>query len=139
MKTGIVVVVHGQYGQPLLEVADEIVGPMGLVLIAFTPGMDLSLFKGMISNAFTTQDQGQGVLLLTDICGSTPANICLKIVESHHGSEIITGINLAMLLKLSTCDRHLSPSALADELRKTSQKSIQLGSEIIHRGGSCHD
>jgi mannose/fructose-specific phosphotransferase system component IIA len=84
------------------------------------------------------QQQG-GVLLLTDLCGSTPANICLEIAKEHAHCELVTGLSLAMLIKLATCDRHQEPRVLAEALSLTGKKSILLGSELQRNEARCGD
>jgi len=133
MKTGVVMVVHGGYGAPLLEAAQQLVGPIDLTLVEARFGEPPGELRGRIAQAVAGADQGQGVLLITDLCGSTPANICQAQGQVHGGSELVGGLNLAMLIKLSTCDRGRPAHALAEELRGTGVRSIQLGSDLPQR------
>jgi mannose PTS system EIIA component len=137
--TGAVLVVHGDYGAPLLNAAERIVGSLSLTAVEVSPEEEIGGLRARISLAMREQDSGSGVLLLTDLCGSTPANLCLSLLDEHPGSEILTGVNLAMLVKLSTCDRFLPASALVEELKGTSQRSIQIGRDLLRKGGSCGD
>jgi mannose/fructose-specific phosphotransferase system component IIA len=139
MKTGVVLVVHGAYGAPLIDAGKQLLGSLDLSLIEVTAGMRPAEIREQIHRAAAEQGSGQGILFVTDICGSTPANICLQLLGEHSGSELVTGVNLPMLVKLSTCDRGLLASTLAQELRRTAQRSIQLGSELLHKGATCGD
>jgi mannose/fructose-specific phosphotransferase system component IIA len=139
MSTGVVLVVNGHYAAQLRAAAEALVGPLDLAIAVVEQDVraGASEMRQRVSEAVTQQDHGQGILFLTDLCGSTPANICLSFLAEKTGSELITGLNLAMLIKLSTCDRQLAAGALAAELHRTSQRSIKLGSEIIAKGGCC--
>lgn len=139
VRTPILMVTHGTYGTALLQEAETLIGSLEVVTINVQQGEDSRILNQNISDTAKKIDLGQGILFLTDICGSTPANICLKLLQEHQGSEMITGLNLAMLIKLSTCDRKLEASALAQELRKTAQRSVRLGTELLQKGGRCSD
>lgn len=134
-QTGIVIVVHGEYGEPLLLAAEAIVGgPLGVALVEAPPAADLEVLRRRIAAALHEQDTGQGALMLVDVCGSTPANLCQQAVETHPGSEILTGLSLPMLVKLATCDRRQPAVELAARLRESSQHSVQLGSDLLRKG-----
>ncbi len=139
MKTAVVLVVHGGYGAPLREAARQLLGTLELSLIEVSPGMRPAEIRERIQREMAGPGAQEEILFLTDLCGSTPANICLQLLSERPGSELLTGVSLPMLMKLSTCDRSLSASDLAQELRRTAQRSVQLGSELLHKGATCSD
>jgi PTS system mannose-specific IIA component len=134
-QTGIIVVVHGEYGGPLLRAAEAIVGgPLGVALVEAPPSAEVEVLRQRISDALGDVDGGQGALVLVDLCGSTPANLCQQAVELHPGSEILTGLSLPMLVKLATCDRREPAAELAGKLRESSHRSVQIGSDLLRKG-----
>lgn len=140
-QTGVLVVVHGDYGRPLVAAAEGLVGALRLQVTHVTPGQGRAQLRRDLEREIAAQDRGEGVLVLTDLCGSTPANICAELLAERQGSELVTGLNLAMLLKLSTCDRAREARGLARELIASSQRSIIIGSALRAGtdGGSCGD
>ena len=75
-------------------------------------------------------DDGAGVLLLVDVYGSTPFNVAMTMADGTHSAEVVSGVNLPMLLKVATLDRcTLSPAALAAELQECGRRSIRIGSD----------
>jgi mannose PTS system EIIA component len=132
--TGVVIVVHGEYGAPLLRAAEELVGPIGAALVEVPLTVTVEELRGRVEQAVREHDQGQGALVLTDLCGSTPANVCQQVLAAAEGSELVTGVNLPMLVKLSTCDRRQPARKLAADLRRSAQQSVRVGSDLSKGG-----
>ncbi len=134
MRTGVLAVVHGRYGRPLVEAAERLVGPLEILVIEVTDDQAKEEVCRLISDGVKERDRGQGVLVIADLGGSTPANACLSSVRGRSGSEVITGLNLPMLIKLSTCDREQTAPELARLICQTAQRSIQIGVDLQHLG-----
>jgi PTS system mannose-specific IIA component len=77
-------------------------------------------------------DEGQGVLILTDMYGGTPSNISLSLLEEKK-IEVITGVNLPMLLKLATYHNEMDVEALAVFITDYGQRNINLASEVLKK------
>jgi PTS system mannose-specific IIA component len=77
-------------------------------------------------------DAGQGILILTDMYGGTPSNISLSFLEEKR-IEVITGVNLPMLLKLATYQNDMGLEALAAFITDYGQKNINLASEVLKK------
>jgi len=135
LQTGVLLVVNGDYGRALVDAAEVVVGELGIVVVMVCAADHRSALERRILRAVEQVDEGAAVLLLTDLCGSTPANVCLVVAE-HPSCEVVAGVNLAMLLKLSTCDRRRSAAELALELKNTGQRSVVTGAELRKTGGS---
>lgn len=129
------VVVHGDYGGPLVAAAEAIVGPLDVGITTVCPEGDPEDVRRRITLGIRRHDRGRGVLLLTDLCGSTPANVCQLVVADREDCEMLTGLNLPMLLKLSTCDRTLDARTLAQELETSSRRSIMVGTGLGQGSG----
>lgn len=99
---GVVVASHGEVAGALVEAAAAMLGPLDRIqAVTVTAGSDLSDTRAGVRAAIHQVDGGEGVLVLCDLLGGTPSNICLSI---DHGTrvEVLTGVNLPMLLKSAT-------------------------------------
>ncbi len=98
--TGLVLVTHGQIGQSLLDVAEFILD-QSLAEVGFVSFRQSSMEhtgEAEIRRAIETANQGQGVLVLTDIGGASPFNQVASLIPSC-AAELVTGLNLAMLIR----------------------------------------
>jgi PTS system mannose-specific IIA component len=97
---GILLITHGELGKSLIECATHVLGDKPLFLESLSIENDCtheSMFK-QISERINLLDQGDGVLILTDIFGATPCNIITKIIKPGKVSAI-AGVNLSMLIR----------------------------------------
>jgi len=130
---GIVIVTHLKLGEELLAVAELIVGKLKqFQAVSINPKEEVEEIKERISEAIRRVDKGKGILILTDMFGGTPSNICLSFLGEWK-IEVITGVNLPMLLKLSTYEGEEDLAELADFIRTYGQKNINLASEILKK------
>ena len=96
----ILLITHGELGKSLIECATHVLGDNPLFLESLSIENDCtheSMFK-QISERINLLDQGNGVLILTDIFGATPCNIITKIIKPGKVSAI-AGVNLSMLIR----------------------------------------
>jgi PTS system ascorbate-specific IIA component len=96
----ILIITHGELGKSLIECATHVLGDKPLFLESLSIENDCtheSMFK-QISERINLLDQGDGVLILTDIFGATPCNIITKIIKPGKVSAI-AGVNLSMLIR----------------------------------------
>ncbi len=130
---GIVIVTHLKLGEELLAVAELIVGKTEqFQAVSINPKDGVEEIKEKISEAIRRVDRGKGILILTDMFGGTPSNICLSFLEEWK-IEVITGVNLPMLLKLSTYEEERNLDELAEFIKTYGQKNINLASEILKK------
>ena len=130
---GIVIVTHLKLGEELLAVAELIVGRLKqFQAVSINPEEGVEEIRERISEAIRRVDKGKGILILTDMFGGTPSNICLAFLEEWK-IEVITGVNLPMLLKLATSEEEKDLAELADFIRTYGQKNINLASEILKK------
>ena len=127
---GVVVATHGRLAEELLRTAEQVVGPLPRVkavgVVAEQPDSE-----GLVSRAIDEMEQGQGVLVLTDLFGGSPTNLCLGCLSSRH-VEVITGVNLPMLLKLSSMRKDsVTLESLARDIAQMAQESIFLVSQKL--------
>ena len=128
---GILIVTHGKLAQELVETTRIIVGKNveNIVPITVDWNDDMSDIQKTISSAISKVDQGNGVLILTDMFGGTPSNISLSFLSEK--VEIITGVNLPMLIKIVNVGDRYSLKELAQMIHEQGKKSIYLASEIL--------
>ena len=128
---GILIVTHGKLAQELVETTRIIVGKNveNIVPITVDWNDDMSDIQKTISSAISKVDQGNGVLILTDMFGGTPSNISLSFLSDK--VEIITGVNLPMLIKIVNVGDRYTLKELAQMIHEQGKKSIYLASEIL--------
>ena len=96
---GLVLVTHGQLAKQFVEAMEHVVGPQAQVIsISIGPDDDMERRRNDILEAVDAVDQGDGVILLTDMFGGTPSNLAISIMDKAK-VEVIAGINLPMLTK----------------------------------------
>jgi mannose PTS system EIIA component len=131
---GVVVATHGKLAEEMIRTAEAVVGPLEQVaavsVVATSPDM-----RGDLKEAIQRVDQGEGVLLLTDLLGGSPTNLCVSFLTERK-VEVVTGINLPMLLKLSGMRASGKPIAqIAHDLAEAGQRSIGHVSESLRSLG----
>lgn len=99
---GIIVVAHADYGSVLLRTAEFILGPLSdCTSISVDIGQEVPETIRRLKEAAGRLDKGAGVIILTDMFGGTPTNLALSLLSSHN-VEVVTGVNLPMVLKVFT-------------------------------------
>ena len=123
-KIGGVIVSHGQVANELLSAAETVVGDISHVT-AVSIGWhdDVEMAKDQVERAIKSVSQGSGVIVLTDMFGGTPTNIAAMFMEPGQ-VEIVTGVNLPMVLKLSSNTKELTLSELASEVESQGKQAI---------------
>jgi mannose PTS system EIIA component len=132
MKVGVVVVTHGQLATELVNSVEMIVGDLPHVA-AVSIGWhdDADRAREEISQAIARVDNEElvGVLVLTDMFGGTPTNLAVTLVTSR--VEVITGVNLPMLLKLARPQKPTDLASLARDMREHGRNAIWVASELL--------
>ena len=95
-QVGIIVVAHADYGSAMLRTAEFILGTLS---DCTSISVDIAQ---EVPETVRRLDDAAGVIILTDMFGGTPTNLALSLLGSHH-VEVVTGVNLPMLLKVFTC------------------------------------
>lgn len=97
---GVVIVAHGDLAQQLLAATEHVVGEqIGMRAIGISANHDRAAKQHEICQAADSVDQGQGVVIVTDLHGGSPSNLSLKACEPRN-RRIVSGANLPMLIKL---------------------------------------
>ena len=127
---GVVVAAHGKLAEELLRTAEAVVGQLAEVRTVNVLASDPEM-RHKIEEAIRAADGGEGVLLLTDLLGGSPTQLCLSFLDERK-VEVVTGVNLPMLLKLVTLRASGKPiGQLAREVAEAGQKAIGHASELL--------
>jgi PTS system mannose-specific IIA component len=128
---GGLVVTHGQLGQELVAAAETIVGG-GVQIAAVSIGWDDDVAESQrkIEEAVRAVDKGKGVIILTDMFGGTPSNLALPLLKKGE-LEIVTGVNLPMIIKVANQSANDSLPDLASRVKQQGQKHISIASELL--------
>ncbi|MBE0556247.1 MAG: PTS fructose transporter subunit IIA [Proteobacteria bacterium] len=130
---GVLITTHGNLGNELIKAAELIRGSLkGIVHVSVDQTKGVEDLKKEISTAIKKLDQGQGVLILTDLFGGTPSNISLSFLKEGK-VEVITGVNLPMLLKLPDIREGMQLKEFARSIKDYGIKNISLASEILSK------
>lgn len=124
---------HGNLGNELIHAAELIKGPLKDVMhVCVEQNKGVEDVKKEISNAIKKLDKGKGVLILTDLFGGTPSNISLSFMKEGK-VEVLTGVNLPMLLKVSDIKAETTLNEFATFIKDYGKKNISLASEILSK------
>ena len=131
MKIGVVLVTHYQIGKEFLHAVRLIVpNTPDFLTVSIDPKQSVDEMRQLIERALKQADRGAGVLVLTDMFGGTPSNMSLSFVEET-GVEVVTGLNLPMLIKLATLTEDKTLEELATFIKSYGQRNISVASEIL--------
>ena len=129
---GVVVATHGRLAEELIRTAEGVVGALDRVAPASVDAKSSDV-RASVKDAIRAVDAGEGVLLLTDLPGGSPTNVCLSFLAERK-VEVITGVNLPMLLKVAALRSSGKPiQVIADELAEGARNSIGHVSEQLRR------
>jgi PTS system mannose-specific IIA component len=135
MKVGVVVVTHGQLATELVNSAEMIVGDLPhFIAVSLGWHDDVDHQREEIGRAIErvrmSAGDDAGVLVLSDMFGGTPANLAVTFVSPK--VEVITGVNLPMLIKLARPGREeMDLETVAREMRETGRNAIWVASELL--------
>ena len=128
---GLLVVTHGRLADELVASTQTIVGDIdGMEAVSFGWNDDVESARDRIEAARKRVDSGDGVLILTDMFGGTPTNIALSLLEPGK-VEIVTGVNLPMLIKFSNVREAWSLEETADAITREARQAIQIASRLL--------
>ena len=128
---GFVVVTHGKLADELISTAEEIVGRMeALMPVSITSSSSQEESRQRIAEAISAVDRGNGVLILTDLFGGTPSNLSISFLDDKK-VEIVTGVNLPMMLKLPNVCDDKDIDDTAKLLQSYGQENISIAGELL--------
>lgn len=129
---GILIVTHRQLGDALIDAAEFILGdpPEATQAVSIDLNENAEKLRSKIKRAIKNVNSHQGVLIMTDMFGGTPSNLSYSFLEEGR-VEVISGVNLPILIKAVSARKSNSLSELAELLEAYGKKSISLASGIL--------
>jgi len=120
------IVTHGEFGAYLTEAAESIVGSQdqGVRVLAISPRVGVGEIRERIRRAIRELSGPGGLLLFTDMPGGTPSNLAFPLVKDAPGVEMVTGVNLSMLVSAFGHRHDYSLPALVQKVLSDGQKSV---------------
>ncbi|BBE72281.1 PTS sugar transporter subunit IIA [Oharaeibacter diazotrophicus] len=128
---GLVLVTHGRLADEFRAALEHVVGPQSnLETICIGPEDDMEQRRHDIIAAVGRVDEGQGVVVLTDMFGGTPSNLAISVMDSGE-IEVIAGVNLPMLVKLASVRIDKPLAAAVTDARDAGRKYISVASQVL--------
>lgn len=134
MKVGVLIVTHYRLGEEFLQALRLILPEApSFEAVSVDPTIPVENARAGIAAGLKSADKGDGVLILTDMFGGTPSNISLSFHDEHQ-VEVVTGMNLPMLIKLATMRDEKPLDELARFIKAYGQRNISVASELVPEG-----
>lgn len=128
---GLLIISHCNLGKEFLTAAELIVGRLEAAdSIAITQTTESKEILKEISEKIRSLNQGQGVLVLTDMFGGTPSNLSLSFLKDEK-VEVLTGVNLPMVIAVSKDRDRLTLSELGEKAQQAGKRSITLAGKLL--------
>ena len=129
---GIVIVAHGGLARELLAATEHVVGPQeNLETVSIGAEDDMEQRRRDIVDAVARADTGAGVIILTDMFGGTPSNLAISVMDAGR-VEVVAGMNLPMLIKLSSVRAGNDMALALEEAQTAGRKYINVASQVLN-------
>lgn len=130
-KIGGVIVSHGRVANELLTAAETVVGNLShIAAVSIGWHDDVEMAKEEISRSIKKVSSGNGVLILTDMFGGTPTNISAMFIKENE-VEVVTGVNLPMVVKLASQNREMTLGEMAQEVESQGKQAIYRAGQLL--------
>jgi len=130
---GILVISHGRLAEAIISSVQFLVGHLEKVKgISIWPKDRKEEIRDRIQKGIQEVDEGDGVIILTDLLGGTPTTLSLSVLENKN-IEVVTGVNMPMLLTLSSYRRGRSLREICRLAKKSGRRSIVLAKRLMGR------
>ncbi len=128
---GIVLVTHGRLAEEFKHAVEHVVGPQeNMETVSIGADDDMEQRRQDILDAIDRAGTGNGVIILTDMFGGTPSNLAISAMEP--GSvEVVAGVNLPMLIKLTSVRRNDNRPAALEQAQTAGRKYINVASQVL--------
>ena len=133
---GLVLVTHGRLAEELIAALEHVVGPQpNIAAVCIGPDDDMEKRRRDILDSVKRTDEGQGVVVLTDMFGGTPSNLAISIMEGAK-VEVIAGVNLPMLVKLASVRESGDLADAVAKAQEAGRKYINIASQLLAKDGA---
>jgi PTS system mannose-specific IIA component len=128
---GLVLVTHGRLAEEFHHAVVHVVGPQeNFETVCIGADDDMEKRREDIVAAVSRADQGSGVIILTDMFGGTPSNLAISVLDAGR-VEVIAGVNLPMLIKLTSIRQSGDMEASLREAQDAGRKYINVASQVL--------
>ena len=134
-----VLVTHSQLAVELIAALEHVVGPQrNIEAVCIGPDDNIDKRRREILTSIDSVNDGEGVVVLTDMFGGTPSNLAISVL-SKDSVEVIAGVNLPMLIKLSTARESETLAEAVKSAQEAGRKYINIASQILDEQNSRGD
>lgn len=128
---GLVLVTHGRLAEEFRSAVEHVVGPQeNFETVSIGADDNMEERRRDIVDAVARVDRGSGVVVLTDMFGGTPSNLAISVMEAGR-VEVIAGMNLPMLIKLSSVRKADKLAVAVEEAQAAGRKYINVASQLL--------
>ena len=128
---GVVLVTHGRLASEFIDALEHVVGPQrNMIAVCIGPEDDMEQRRQEIIDNVAKADEGDGVVLLTDMFGGTPSNLAISVLDQGR-VEVIAGVNLPMLIKLVSLRDSEPLAAAVVQAQQAGRKYINVASQLL--------
>ncbi len=122
-----IIVTHGEFGAYLVEAAEGIVGRQshGVRTVATSSRLSVPEIRQKITRALRDLANADGTIVFTDMPGGTPNNLAFPLVKDAPRTEMVSGVNLYMLVSAFSHRDRLTLERLVEKIVADGQKSIR--------------
>ena len=129
--TKTIVITHGSLAKDLVEITDQILErATGAIAICFDLLNDYADLKHKIEDVLSTIDESDKIIILTDLFGGTASNVAIPFVQKER-IDVITGLNLAMLLYLFSQPEDTAFVTLCQGVKTAGKEAIIVAGEFL--------
>jgi PTS system mannose-specific IIA component len=126
-----VLVTHGRLAEELIAALEHVVGAqVNIAAVCIGPDDDMEQRRANILECVAKAEEGNGVILLTDMFGGTPSNLAISIMDKAN-VEVLAGVNLPMLIKLVSVRQTQSVDEAAQSAQEAGRKYINIASRLL--------
>ncbi len=128
---GLVLVTHGGLAREFLAAVEHVVGQQrNVAVVCIGPEDDMEERRQQIIDGVARVNDGDGVVVLTDMFGGTPSNLAISVLDQGH-VEVVAGMNLPMLIKLASVRAELPINQAIDQAKNAGRKYINVASQLL--------
>jgi mannose PTS system EIIA component len=128
---GLVLVTHGRLAAEFISALEHVVGKQpNMEAICIGPDDKMDVRRNDIAASIAKVDEGQGVIVLTDMFGGTPSNLAISLLEEGR-VEVVAGLNLPMLVKLARVRKDCPLPKAAAAAQDAGRKYINIASQVL--------
>jgi len=132
---GLVLVTHGRLAAEFIAALEHVVGPQQRVAaVCIGAEDDMEQRRRDILDSVAKVEEGDGVVLLTDMFGGTPSNLAISVLDRAN-VEVIAGVNLPMLIKLASVRASTKRPVAVMQAQEAGRKYINVASQLLADAG----